>query len=60
MQRTTLLWTLVAFFGASILFRAVINATEDSPVLVTIALELVVLGALVGLIVLLVRRSDRG
>ena len=59
MTRTTLLWTLVAFFGASIAFRAVIRATEDSPVAVTIALELVLLAALVGLIVVLVRRSDR-
>jgi hypothetical protein len=53
----TLLWTLVAFFGASIAFRAVQNATEDSPLGVTIALELVVLAAIIGLIVVLVRRQ---
>jgi hypothetical protein len=56
-QGRTLLWTLVAFFGASIAFRAVQNATEDSPLAVTIALEVLVLAAIVGLIVFLVRRQ---
>jgi hypothetical protein len=53
----TLLWTLVAFFGASIAFRAVQNATEDEPLAVTIAIEVVVLAAIIGLIVFLVRRQ---
>ena len=53
----TLLWALVAFFGASIAFRAVQNATEDEPVAVTIAIEVVVLATIIGLIVVLVRRQ---
>ena len=55
-RRQTLLWSLVVFFGASIVFRAIINATEDEPVLVTVGLELLALGAIVALIVFLVRR----
>ena len=54
----TLLWTLVAFFGASIAFRAVQEWTEDEPVGVTIAIEVVVLAAIIGFIVVLVRRQD--
>lgn len=53
--RGTLLWTLVAFFGASLAFRAVQDLTEDESIGVTIAAELVVLGAIIGLIVLIVR-----
>ena len=51
------MWTLVAFFGASIAFRAVQDATADEPVAVTIAIEVVVLAAIVALIVWLVRRQ---
>ena len=29
MDRNTLLWALVVFFGASIMFAAIRNATED-------------------------------
>lgn len=57
MQRTTLLWTLVVFFGASIAFRAVRNATEDEPVGVTLALEALVAVVLVLVIVAIVRRQ---
>jgi hypothetical protein len=53
----TLLWTLVAFFGASIAFRAVQSATEDQPVAVTIAVEVVVLAAIIAFIVVIVRRQ---
>jgi membrane protein DedA with SNARE-associated domain len=56
MDRQTLLWTLVAFFGASILFRAVQTATEDESTAVTVGLEVLVLVAIVGLIVLISRR----
>ena len=60
MPRTTLLWTLVVFFGASIAFRVVLNATEDEPTAVRIALQLPVLALILVAIVLFVRRSDRG
>jgi membrane protein DedA with SNARE-associated domain len=58
-ERQTLLWTLVVFFGASTAFQLVQNATADDSLLVTIAAEVVVLGAIVGLIVVLVRRRSR-
>ena len=44
MQRSTVLWTLVVFFGASIIFRAIRIATEDESPGVTLAIAI---GALV-------------
>ena len=49
MDRKTLLWTLVAFFGASIAFAAIRNATEGESALVTLGLEVLALVAIVGL-----------
>ncbi len=60
MDRATLLWTLVVFFGASIAFRAIRNATEDEPVGVTLLLALVALAVMIGLITLVARRRNRG
>ena len=56
MDRNTLLWTLVVFFGASIVFRAIRRATEDEPVSVTLVLGLAALGLMVALITLVVKR----
>lgn len=56
MDRQTLLWTLVLFFGASLVFSTIGNATEDSPTWVTLGLEVLALGAIVGAVVLVVRR----
>ena len=56
MDRTTVIWTLVAFFGASILFRAIQSATEDESTGVTIAIEVAALAVIVGVIVLVARR----
>lgn len=55
MQRSTVAWTLVAFFGASLAFNAVKDLTEQEPVWVTLLVELGVLAAIVGLIVVVVR-----
>ena len=57
MDRTTFLWSLVVFFGASLAFRAVQQSTEHSSKLLTIGLELVVLLVLVGGISVYVRRK---
>ncbi len=54
-----LFWTLALFFGASIAFRAIQDATTDSPLLVTVGLEAALLVALVVTIVVVVRRRDR-
>ncbi|HEV2815235.1 MAG TPA: hypothetical protein VGW10_18410 [Solirubrobacteraceae bacterium] len=60
MDRNTLLWTLVVFFGASIIFRAIRRATEDEPIGVTLLLAVVALGLMVGAIAFVVRRRNRG
>ena len=60
MPRSTVLWTLVAFFGAAIAFNAVQDLTEDESTLVTLLAEVVVLGLIIALVVFLVRRSERG
>jgi hypothetical protein len=58
-DRNTLLWMLVLFFGASILFGTLHRATEDSSTGVTIAVQLGALGLVVAGIVLVVRALRR-
>jgi hypothetical protein len=55
-DRNTLLWTLVVFFGASIMFGAIANATEDESAALRLALQLGAGVILVGAILLYVRR----
>jgi len=55
-DRNTLLWTLVVFFGASIMFGASANATEDESAGLRLALQLGAGVILVGAILLYVRR----
>jgi membrane protein DedA with SNARE-associated domain len=55
-DRQTLLWALVLFFGASLLFNVVNDATEGEPVLLRLGAQVLVLAALIGAIVLFVRR----
>ena len=56
MDRNTLLWTLVVFFGASIMFGAIANATEDESAGLRLALQLGAGVILVGAIMLYLRR----
>jgi hypothetical protein len=56
-DRSTLLWTLVVFFGASVLFGAIANATEDESTALRVGLEAVAGLALIGVLVLIVRRT---
>jgi hypothetical protein len=56
MDRNTILWTLVAFFGGTVLFGAIRNATEDEPIGVSLGLQAVAGLVLIGIIVLIVRR----
>lgn len=58
MDRGTAMWAIVLFFGASIVFRFVQSATDGESLWVTIVLELVVLAAMVGAIVAVVRRRS--
>lgn len=56
MDRNTILWTLVVFFGGTVLFGAIRNATEGQPLGVTLGVQVVAGLILVGIIVLIVRR----
>ena len=57
MERQTLLWTLVVFFGASVLFGVIGNATEDESDAVRIGLQAGAALLLIGAIVVYVRRQ---
>ncbi|HEU0025222.1 MAG TPA: hypothetical protein VFQ12_11350 [Thermoleophilaceae bacterium] len=56
MDRSTALWTLVLFFGASLLFASIRNATEDESVGVMLGAQVAAGLLLVAAIVLYVRR----
>jgi hypothetical protein len=56
-DRSTLLWTLVVFFGASVAFGAVANVTEGESAGLRVGLQAVVGLALIGVLVLIVRRT---
>ena len=60
MERSTLLWTLVVFFGASIAFAAVRDLTADESTAVIVLAQVALLAVIVGAIVLVVRRRERG
>ena len=55
-DRNTLLWTLVVFFGASLMFAYIGKATEDEGSGTRLAAQLVAGGLLVVVIVLWVKR----
>ena len=55
-DRNTVLWTLTAFFGASILFGALRRTTEGESTALTLGVQLLALAVVVGGIVVLVRR----
>jgi uncharacterized membrane protein YwaF len=59
MDRDTLLWALVLFFGASLLFAAIRNATEGESVAVKLGFQFLALGVLIAAIVAFVRRRNR-
>jgi hypothetical protein len=56
MDRNSVLWALVVFFGASLLFAAIRNATEGEGTGVALGVQLLAGAVLVGVIVLVVRR----
>lgn len=56
MERTTLLWTLVLFFGASLVFASLHRATEGESAALTLGVQVVALVALVAAVVTFVRR----
>ena len=58
MDRNTLLWTLTAFFGATVAFGLVRNLADGHGALLSLGLQLVVLALIVGAIVVVMRRQD--
>ena len=56
MSRNTVLWTLVVFFGASLMFGYIRNATEDESTGTTLAAQIVAGLLLVAVIILYLRR----
>jgi hypothetical protein len=56
-DRNTVLWTLVVFFGATVLFGAIGNLTEDESDVLRIGLQALAGLLLVGLLVAYVRRQ---
>jgi hypothetical protein len=58
-DRDTVLWTLVVFFGATVLFGVIANATEDESAGLRIGLQAVAGVILIGVLIVLVRRTRR-
>jgi hypothetical protein len=55
-QRNTVMWTLVLFFGASIMFAAIRDATRDEGVGIALAAQGAAGVLLIVLIILFVKR----
>jgi hypothetical protein len=55
-SRNTVLWTLVVFFGASLMFGYIRNATEDASTGTTLAAQIVAGLLLVAVIILYLQR----
>jgi hypothetical protein len=56
-DRSTVLWTLVVFFGASVLFGAISNVTEDESTGLRVGLQAIAGLALIGALIVIVRRT---
>ena len=59
MDRNTLLWTIVVFFGATVLFGAIANVTDDEAAGIRIGLQSIVGLICIALLVAYVRRMRR-
>jgi hypothetical protein len=55
-SRQTILWTLVAFFGAGLIFKLVGDATDGASVAVELAAQVAVLVVLLAAVTLVMRR----
>lgn len=52
-----ILWSIALFLGSGLIFRAIGDATASSPFGVTLGLQALALALIVGVVVLVVRRS---
>jgi hypothetical protein len=57
---TNISWTIAIFFGCSIAFAAIRRLTEDSGRGITLLAQLGAMALIIGVIVFIVRRNDRG
>jgi hypothetical protein len=58
-DRNTVLWTMVVFFGSALMFSAIRSAAEDDGVGVALVAQIVAGGLLIAFIVLYMRsRGD--
>jgi hypothetical protein len=57
-EKNTLMWALVVFFGASVMFAAIRNATRDEGEGVQLLAQLGAGALVIGAIVLIVRRRQ--
>jgi threonine/homoserine efflux transporter RhtA len=55
-DRNTVLWTMVVFFGASLMFGMIRDASEDDGIGMSLAAQLAAGVLLVAFIVLVIRR----
>ncbi len=58
MDRTSILWSLTVFFGATVAFGLIRTATKDQSALLSVGLQAVALAVIVGAIVVVVRRQS--
>jgi hypothetical protein len=58
-DRNTVLWTIVVFFGASVIFGAIGNLTEDEGDVLRIGLQAVAGLIVIAALFVFVRRSRR-
>jgi uncharacterized membrane protein HdeD (DUF308 family) len=56
LNTNAVLWVLVVFFGASVVFGGLRRLTEDESTGVVVAVQLGALALIVGVVVLVVRR----
>ena len=59
MDRNTVLWTLVLFFGASLMFATIRDATRGEGIGIALAAQLAAGLLLIAVIVLYVKRRGR-
>jgi len=58
MDRKTILWTLTAFFGATVAFGLVRTLTDGQPAAVTLGAQVAVLAIIVGAILVVQHRQS--
>ena len=57
MDKKIILWSLVLFFGCSIVFRAIDDAASSGGKGLSLGIQALVMVAIIGVVVLIVRRK---